>query len=180
MQTWHLKDLWSQWLAQCKQPQTSIQGSLLMGQLVLVDARGGHDPPQTPCSSFYLPALLLLLSSDCQRCIIWGWAEPAGCCSVQQQQWKGKLKVLVNCRRVSHCTAYYDSAFYHYKIEAMWLTLHLYTMQQVCVCLVVFFCPAFRFLWHIASVAVAMWGTNMKQSLGHTAHSDTSWRKWAF
>lgn len=59
--------------------------------------------------------------------------------------------------------------------------LFTYTQFNKCLCVrLVFFCSAFLFLWHIASVAVAMWGTNMKQCLTHTAHSDISWRKWGF
>lgn len=57
-----------------------------------------HSPHQPYMLCFTsLLSLLLLLPSDYCWCIMWGWGEPAGCCSVQQQQWKGKLKVVVNC-----------------------------------------------------------------------------------
>lgn len=57
---------------------------------------------------------------------------------------------------------------------------HTQCNRCLCVCLVLFLF-SFLFLWHIAYVAVAMWGSNMELCLTQTAYSDIrNWRKWGF
>ncbi len=68
-----------------------------------------------------------------------------GVLSKAGETWLGKLKVVVNFWWVSHEACHRGGAFYHYKMEAFRLTLHLHTMQQVCVCVSVCILSFFPF-----------------------------------
>ena len=98
--------------------------------------------PHHPCMLCFtsLVALFLLQSPIRLSVVHYLRLGKAGCCcSVQQQLWKGNLKVVVKCLRFSHHS---DSAAEHFitKSDPLLLMHHQHSEKQV-------YCPVFRLLF---------------------------------
>lgn len=172
--------MWSKWFPQCKQPLNIYSGFPSYGPAGSYWCKRRTRSP-TSAMCFVLPPCSLAFTAVRLPVVYYprlgraGWMLFCPAAAV-----KGKVKS--GCKlpsgQSSHCLMWQCILSLQDGNVATDSSL-TYNATRVCVCLVLF-CSAFLFLWHIASVIVAMWGTNMKQCLTHTAHGDISWRKWGF
>lgn len=175
MLTRHVEGMWSKWFPQCKQPLNIYSGFPSYGPAGSYWCkRRARSPTSAMC--FVLPPCSLAFTVVRLPVVYYlrlgraGWMLFCPAAAV-----KGKVKS--GCKlpsgQSSHCSLWQCILSLQDGSAAAESSL-THNATSVGVCALSFFTLVFFFLWHIASVAVAMWGTNMKQRLTHTGGNEVS------